>query len=477
MANNRKIPFESSTVWMEVKNIISQSRGATLFDIKGILHTEKEDIAVWDINPIITERDYLKSVGDTRIIRFKVPLGDYVNRIHPFRENLEFTIRRTPIATGGDKRKVNSTLSVTRYKAIFNPKNNPPIGASDIQMHNIEDLNRIDLVEVQIELCHRSLEPLRIKSTSGVFQKQTLSSFIKAIMGYEANQITIEGKPCIDAVDIVEPDNDSTLPHITVPAGTRVLNLPTFLQEKVGVYNRGIGTFFQVYRGKKTIFVYPVYDTERFKGNSPRVIFYAVPQDKLPQLDKSYMEEGDILKIAVTAQRVYTDTAELAMMNGGNGFRMPAAAAFMKKPVVTDETGPKANRARLNHETIIKSRKDGLNYAPVVQKGPSNNPHTQMSRIWKNTLGQLDIVWENADEELIYPGMPCRYIYLSQGKAISVHGTILFVHGLTTREGKLNTQAYRTTLRLTLAIEPFSHVPDIEFNGVKGEIDSELSIR
>lgn len=478
MANKSKKPtYDSSTVWLEVKNIIGKSTGTSLFDYKGILHTEKEDMGIWDINPILTERDYLTNIGDTRVITFKMPMGDYVNRLHPFRDNLEFTLKRTPINESGSRRKPNKEIAITRYKAIFNPKNNPPVGASDIEMYHIQDLNTIDLVEVQIELCHRSLEPFRIKTTDGVYKNQTLATFLNAIIGHEANQVLVDGKPCIDAINIVDPDNATTIPHITVPTGTRVVNLPTFLQNELGIYNRGIGTFFQNYRGKRTLFVYPTYDTERFDGKEPRVVFYAVPQEKLPQLDRSYTLDGDILKVAVTAQRKYTDSAELGMMNGGNGFRMPDARSFMKKPVLMSKDGPVGSRAQLNHELVVKNRKDGLDYAPVVQGGPSNNPYIQKSKVLQNSLGQLDLVWENADEELIYPGMPCRYTYLSQGKAISVNGTILFVHGMTTRVGKYNTQAYRTTVRLSIAVEAFKHIPDIDYAGVKGEIDNDLKSR
>lgn len=473
--SNPRQAFDSSTVWLEVQEIIKNSTGAKMFNFKGILHTEKEDIAVWDLNPMITERDYLNNVGDTKIVRFKVPLGDYINRVHPFRDNLEFTLRRTPVKE--INRKMKSDVQVVRWKAIFNPKNNPPVGASDLQTLPLDDLNRVDLVEVQIELCSRAFEPFRIKTTKACFRNQDVNTYLNAILGYESKQVLVDGKPCLDALNIVPPDNGEVVPHITVPVGTRVVNLPTFLQEELGVYNRGVGTFFQIYRGKKTLFVYPTYDTERFKGNEPRACFYAVPQEKLPQMDRTYHEDGDILKIAVTAQRTYTDSAEINMMNKGNGFRMAEARSFMKKPVSMTNDGPLGNRAQVNHELVIKNRKDGLDYAPVVQGGPSSNPYKQKSKIWQNMLGQIDLVWENADEELIYPGMPCRYVYLSQGKAVSVYGTILFVHGLTTRVEKNNAQAYRTTLRLSLAVQPFDHVPDIEYTGVKGEIDNEVPNR
>jgi len=478
MATKQSKPlYDNSTLWIEVKKIIAASAGAALFNYKGILHTEKEDIGVWDINPITTERDYLTNFGDTKVIRFKIPLGDYVNRLYPFRDNLEFTLRRTPLGVSGQKKKQDSAIQVTRFKVIFNPRNNPPVGASDIQMHHVHDLNRTELVEVQVELLNRSLEPLRVKTVSDCFWDTDPSTLLSTLLTSSANKIQVNGKACIDAIDIADCDNAEKAPHIVIPAGTRIMNLPTFLQNELGLYNRGIGTFFQVYRGKRTIFVYPTFDTERFNGKEPRAAFYAVPQEKLPQMDRTYAVDGDILKIAVTAQRTYTDSAELGMMNGGAGFRMADARAFMKKPVEITKDGPRANRARLTHELVIKNRKDGLDYAPISQGGPSSNPYVLKSRVLQNYLGQLDLVWENADEDLIYPGMPCRYTYLSQGKAVSVNGTILFVHALTTRQGSMDSQAYRTTARITIAVEPFNHVPDINFTGVKGEIDNDIKTR
>lgn len=471
---DKLITFESSTVWLEVQRIIASSDGAKLFDYKGVLHTEKEDIGVWDLNPIITECDYLKNYGETKKIQFKIGLGDYIARLFPFRDNLEFTIKRTPMGDSGTQRKKNSTILVTRYKAIFNPKNNPSVGASDLQLQHLETLNISDMVEVQIELLERSLEPLRIKTTSGAYQNQTMEALLRSVIGHETQQVLVDGKPSIDALEIVPPDNGSVIPHVILADGTELMNLTTFLQKDIGIYNRGIGTYYKKYNGKRTLFVYPTYDTSRANGNDVKAVFYAVPQEKLPQLDRSCMVDGNIVKIAVTAQRLYTDSAELAMMNKGNGFRMADAGAFMKKPVQYDDNGPKANRARVNNEMVIKNRKDGLDYAKVVNGGPSSNPYFQKSLIWENTLGQIDLVWENADEELIYPGMPCKYVYLSHGKAVTVNGTILFMHVLTSRIEKFNTQAYRTSVRLSLAVEPFSHIPDIDFQGVKGEINTDV---
>ena len=156
-------------------------------------------------------------------------------------------------------------------------------------------------------------------------------------------------------------------------------------------------------------------------------------------------------------------------MNEGSGYRMPDARAYMKKPVKITENGPQASRAELNHEVIIKERSDGLNYAPVAQGGPSSNPFIERSKILQRSMAQIDLVWENSDPMLIYPGMPCKYIYLSQGKAISLKGTILFVHSFAAKVEKYNASAFRMTCRISIACEAQSKRPELPKKGAIGD--------
>ena len=346
---------------------------------------------------------------------------------------------------------------------------NPPVGGSDLEAHAYSDLNT-DLVEVKLELVNRSLEPLRIMTTGGIYPNKSMEELVRAVLSGESLQLKVDGKPAIDGIDIVKPDNQEPVSQVIFPHGTLITSVPTYLHESVGgIYNGGIGTYFQQYQGKKLWFVYPLYSTDRFDGKDKRVVFYVVPQEKLPQLDKSYRTEGDILKVAVTAQRKYSDSAELAYMNAGSGYRMADARSFMKKPVKIGKNGPEGNRGNLNHEVAITERKDGLNYAPVVKGGPGSNPFYERSKILALTMAQIDFVWENADPELLYPGMPCKYVYLSAGKPVSLKGTVLFVHSYASRIEKYKASAFRTTCRVTIATEPQTKTPDLPATVTPGD--------
>ncbi len=146
-------------------------------------------------------------------------------------------------------------------------------------------------------------------------------------------------------------------------------------------------------------------------------------------------------------------------MNKGVGFRMADAKAFMNKPIIINENGPIADRSRLNYETAITDRKDNLNYAPKM--GISNNPFHEYSKVVLSSLAQIDLVWENSDYTLLYPGMPCKYVFMDREKMVELKGVIIFSHTLITLHSKnINDIVYKNVTHITIATEIYNNLPD-----------------
>jgi hypothetical protein len=223
-----------------------------------------------------------------------------------------------------------------------------------------------------------------------------------------------------------------------------------------GVYSTGIGTFFQLYKEKRLWFVYPLFNTKRFdETKDDKLIVYALPPDQFQGADRTYMKDGAITKIIATGARKYKDSADVDFMNIGSGFRMADARSFMKKPVVMTAEGPKAVRTQLNHESVIESREDGLNYAPVSKRGASNNPYAQYSKFAGAQLARVDVVWENSNPELLYPGMPVKYIFLDNNKPVELKGTLVFSHTVTALQTSsgINSNIYKNITTLVLLVD------------------------
>jgi hypothetical protein len=457
------IPLEQSPLWMEIRPIMEDKAKPVKYEYRGMLHTTKEDIPIFKIVSIDVVRDYTTCMGDRRHIEFKMALGDYITRMYPYRTNLELSVKRIQLEETSGQAKEDAKIETERYKAVFLPKANIHPSGTELEQHDTESMNKVDLVDVKLDLLDRSLEPLRVKTTSGVFRNATAHQLMHSVMVGESNKIKVDGKPAIDGIDIVKPHNQALNRHIILKSGQHITDIPSHLQEHMnGVYNAGIGTYLQKYKDRKLWFVYPLWSTKRFDEDVPKVVFYAVPAERFPSLDRTYREEGKILKILVSSRRKYFDSAETDHMNNGSGFKQADANAFMRKPVKITDEGPVGMRANLNTELAARQRDDGLNYAPVSDRPISSNVYTEYSKVNARNIARIDLTWENAQHDLICPGMPCKYIHLNKNKLVEVKGVVLFVHAMTSLQVPgMSNIIYRNICTITIGTEISSHRPDI----------------
>lgn len=467
-----KYDIESTTIWADVKDIINSGLKPVVYEYQGIVHTEMEDIPVLKIKAVDTVRDYANNVGDHLQVEFIMSLGDYVSRLFPYRTNLEFTIKKILASTTDTSVKANTIISTDRYKGVFLVNENPKVTGTELEMIDTESLNKLDIPTVKLQLLDRSLEPLRIKTVDGIFRQVTARKVIHNLLGGESMKVKVDGKPSIDGIDIVDPDNTDARQHVTIPTGTLITNLPTYMQEHMGgVYSTGIGTYLQKFNNLKLWFVFPLFNTKRFDTSSDnKVIIYAVPQEKLQGIDRTYKEDGSTLRIVATANKKYEDSADIDYMNKGSGFRMADARAYLTKPVTITANGPVGDRGRLNFEVAAEARKDGLNYAPRVQ-GISSNPFKQFTAVTSRNVATVSFVWENSNADLLYPGMPCKYVYVDEGKTMELRGTVVHVHSLTALQGGgVNGKLYKSLASVTMLCEQKSKYRTMPTTEVTGNL-------
>lgn len=446
--------IESTPLWADVREVMQAKAKPTRFEYRAMLHTEKEDLPVYRLESIDLVRDYVGNIGDVVQVEFKMPLGEYMIRLYPFRTNLEFTIKRILLTDDSVKKIEDTRIVTTRYKAVFLTDENPNMTGREHEHLDINTLNNLDIVQVKLQLLNRSLEFIRIRMTHGVFRQVTQKRLIHNLLAGESLKVQIDGRPSIDGINIVEPDNNEIKKNVIIPSSTVVTAIPSFLQEKMGgVYSTGIGNYLQTFGGRLLWFVYPTWNTKRFTTTKDdRIIFYAMPEGRYSAMDRTYLTNGGVTKVLVTGTRRYKDSADIDYMNQGSGFRMADARAFMKKPVAITVEGPMARRANLNTEVAAEARKDGLNYAPGVTA--SSNPFKHYSKINARNIAQIDVVWEHADPELIYPGMPCKYVFLDEGRPVELNGTVGQVQAVTQLQGiGTGAQTYMTNCAVTLLCE------------------------
>ena len=447
--------FEKTPLWLDVRKIFNSVTKPVKFRISGILHTEDEDIDIVKIIEIDNCRDYVNNIGDVVFISFIMPLGDYAQRFYPYRANLELTIVRELEEEVGNSIKSNQPILKEKYKAIFLPDVNMNIRANELESKDRFSLNLQDIVTVKLQLMNRSLEPLRIKTVGGTYQGYNQYTLIRTLLGGESLKVLVEGKKSIDGIDVVAPDNVKIRPDTLIPHGTLITSIPTFLQEKVGgVYNAGIGTYLQSYNDKLIWFVYPLFRTNRFDSNVPKVVFYATPGHRYGGVERTYRVEDTITYVSVTGNKTYVDSGETDLMNAGSGFKMIDASKVMSQPVSITPTGPVGDATVLNYSAGGEKRSDGLNYHPTSGREASVNPYIQSTAILQRQNAYIYLTWENSNPSLLYPGMPCKYVYLDKYDRVKhVTGTILFNHTFTRLTGQgISSSSYITSSMICITV-------------------------
>ena len=118
-------------------------------------------------------------------------------------------------------------------------------------------------------------------------------------------------------------------------------------------------------------------------------------------------------------------------------------------------------------EVGYKDREDGLNYAPYIK--PGTNPFNMFSRAFFSRSQHITLGWENADPDLLYPGMPCKYVFMDHGKYIELKGTLTGVQVNRMLQGNAGTgKQYIVHATLGIVVEPYNQsfeLPKIKPHG------------
>lgn len=460
MATDDNRAFEQSPLWLDVKATIVSGPKPVYFDTSVEVHTKDNDFSVFKVLEIQEDCNYAMDFCGSMFIRFSMALGDYVYKLYPFRDTLEVSIKKTPQKdTGGTNEDME--VQVTRYRAILKlDGSNPSLTGKRISNQSYEALNQNQMVDIHLELIDLNADVLRVANIpGGAYRDATPQQLIAGIMTGESNKYRIGGEPAIKAFNMTKPDNTAVMPNPVLPSGLKLAQVPTFVQERMqGVYSSGLGVFYQRHAGIPSWFVYSLYNPTRFDDDVERAVIFAVPEDRMSGMDVTYRKEGKILYIAVTGQQQYSDDSKMSDLNNGVGFRMPSANALSNEPFELTPTGPVADRVRMNTEVGGRSRADGLYFAPMVKA--STNPYKHYSRIAAQQLAQLQLSWQNAKPDLIYPGMPCKYVFMDDGEYREAKGIILGKYSVESLIGSsIASNSYRVETALGICLEYYSHTP------------------
>lgn len=413
--------FESA-LGREIDAVLYSTTPLPTYRWVAIIHANGQDYPTMKILNLDYDENPEENIAPSVTVNLVMMAGTYYKHILPSDSDLEITIKRYSVYSGISEIDFDQPIIEERYTAtIFNKGD----AAMTVNMAEAVDealLNITDLVEVQFQLLNKAIEQLRFIPVGGVYRNCTAEDVLVTAIHTAYDNLTVTSDRTPIGVDIAHVSNKEVQESFVIPQGTRVMDLPDYIQNHSGgVFNSGMGSFIK----DEYWYIYPKYDVTRF-GNTQRTLtIIRVPPNKLPSSERTYRISGDSIIILATAEANKVNISEVEQLNKGNGVRFATADNFLESFVTTENNKTTAVRAERVNEFIGQERPTGIDIAPVTEDRITSNPYKHLSDITQRQGNIYSLVWENSDKDLILPGMLVKILVLEGEEIIEYPGVLL----------------------------------------------------
>lgn len=445
---------ETLPYYKEVKKIMADSSPRPyryLIDAELYIPNLDKKIKGFKLLDLAVSRDYVNNVSDLIMTSVTFGMGTFLKVVYPNRDLLEMTLTIRQVSSIPGEVAKFKPLAI-KYRAILNA-NTEGLPKENLIHINEEQLNLRQIYTAEFQLVDRKMEALRLKTLQGVFSKATSKSLLANVLITEANQVTVDGKPVIESLSLIEPHNNALNPTIVIPAATPLTQLPKRLQnEHGGVYRSGLGSYIQKYKDKMTWFIYPLYEASKNTKGAEKLVIYYVPKRQLPSIERTYRLDNKVVYVITTSDKQISEDSDSKTLSEGGGFRMVDSRQLLKPSLRVSKDGPISARNNLVHEVTLGEREDQLNFS---RQGVSvgSNPFKQYTDLAFKQIRRFDVVWEHGNLNYLYPGMPVTFYTVNQDKQEEYHGTLLMANGLYHGTNKgMATESYLTNIKLVIGL-------------------------
>lgn len=396
------------------------------------------------------ERDYEEGYGDHTVLEVTMGQGEYAYKLVPHRDQLWVDVTLIPLVTGMAEDRTDVPRQRTRYRAVLIEQDNPALVGRSPQASSAADLDLTGLKTVQLQLIDDGLYQARMMSVGNNYRQTTPMNVLRAVLTETSQLLDVNQQQQIFGVDVAEGYNQTVRQQIVVPHGISLTELPTFLQLKEGgLYSTGVGCYLQ--RG--FWYVYPLYDLTRWQRTPKVLTILNVPANRVLGAERSFRKSSQQVVIVAAGNMQSVDPGQHRKLNAGSGVRFTDANRLLNFDT-TKNNITEVHRHRNITEVAAGELRDGLHYIRWAEERATSNPFKYYSQLAQQAGQYVTVEWMFGDADLLYPGMPVKFITNADGKLLTLAGVLLGVHEQrVAREAGINPSQFpaNVTLKLFLA--------------------------
>ena len=274
---------------------------------------------------------------------------------------------------------------------------------------------------------------MRFAETGGIFRETTIKKLLKITLGYGLAPVPNEelwGDPTytgIRGVDVIEPDNERVYKHLVIPNGTRLMQIPKYLQEEYGIYSSGMGWHIEDGR----CYIYPLLKNTEYAKRHKVLTILNVPTDEIPTMERTFILRGKEIYVFSTGETEHEDLTDRIQNNLGNGMRFTPASDVLDRMSETSENITHVDVKKNVRSYLVDKRPDEKENVRFVPGRFTDNPYVGLSKLTEGLGTRIKVNWDNSDPSLLYPGMQVKYLYKDAGEVKELKGVLVGLETIT----------------------------------------------
>lgn len=445
--------IDSTPLDFDIQRVMNSSFQPNFYSYTGQFKVGTQTYDVIKITDIDEHADYELNYGAVKMIRVVMMLGDYTAFVYPAKGNLEFILKTELLnPTSYDKSDAAGSVTVETFNVSIDPKARPFMSEDN----NTENLSRevqnlLDFVEVDIQLKPKLLDDISKVSVGGNFTNKTNADIVKNLITMYCGQLEVDDDNKLLGVNMHPSAATDVQKQIVIDHGVMLSDLADYVQTKCGgIFPTGMAQFVH----ERIWYVYPPYDTAGFDDAKEKLIIISVPAKRFPQVEKTYLTQNGITTILSTGNKRITSDKGQIQDNAGNGVMFADANQIVQGFTKGGNNTALARRSQNNSEFVGEQAPNGKNNVRLSPEGITGNPYLATSRLARGQGHFYTVEWENANPEVIKPGLNVKIMFIDQGEVKQVSGVLLKAHIQTKMNGKgLMANGYRSFVAMVIFVK------------------------
>ncbi len=281
-------------------------------------------------------------------------------------------------------------------------QNNDSTG--EIRDEDVNEYTTSEQFSAKVSIDLHLVEPEAYRLRHIQFNSMFTEATMEAIIHWVGMQISAA------EVNVAPPDNTQSYKNCVIPPMHSFATIFPFLQERYGVYSKGIGYYFT----DKKMYVYPLYETSSDKSVADGIMHLLnAPEKYFLGMSRYHSEvDQDIYVVSVSPKELKV-TATEGVENVGNVQMSTNADGTLDSFVQADGQGGIVRNS--NDITSVSMQNTAINMTNNTQNvkynGETTNLYNSTSKMAAVDGVLIAAGWLRAYPRLIKPGQPVIYHY------------------------------------------------------------------